>query len=95
MNKPEPKIEILPPLPPVEPVAGQDIIHAHIERGSSRGSMNLQHCYSCGKELDEIYAVLWGPSDQPASIVGFLCIECSEKPEFTDITNKMIERPPP
>jgi DNA-directed RNA polymerase subunit RPC12/RpoP len=50
--------------------------------------LDLEHCWRCGKKLDDKYAVLWGPKEYPASIIGFLCMNCSE--QFEDITEEVV-----
>jgi hypothetical protein len=51
--------------------------------------MDPDRCCKCGKLLveGEPYAVLWGPRDRPASILGFVCLPCSEK--YADITKEV------
>jgi DNA-directed RNA polymerase subunit RPC12/RpoP len=51
--------------------------------------IDLNYCCRCGRKLEDKYAVLWGPEEQPASVVGFLCMDCSE--QFKDITEEVTE----
>ncbi len=52
---------------------------------------NLGECHQCKCDINEgdPYAILWGPSDQPASIVGLLCMPCAALPQFKDITDEV------
>ena len=53
------------------------------------------HCYVCNKRLKEApgcYAIIWGPADQPATLIGYACIPCSEGEQFQDITKEVTGR---